>query len=104
MSTANPNTACALLSWEAISEMEKLNRFLTLPIKLFTILRLSFSDPIPCKCIFTIKSPTIISCSWMKLFVYALKPLLVYVCIDLCRRDISMAEHLLHAPQIRAAA
>jgi hypothetical protein len=45
-----------------------------------------------------------LSASRMKLPVHRLEPLLIYVCVNLRRRNISVPEHFLDDPQIGAVA
>ena len=43
-------------------------------------------------------------CAWMKLAMHSLEPLLIDMGVDLCRRYVGVAQHLLDDSQIRAVA
>ena len=70
---AIPITASCLESLASTSATEKLKRFFRRSMRLFTILRLSFRDPIPWRCMCIVNVPTSISgvlWSWVEFFVY----------------------------------
>ena len=43
-------------------------------------------------------------CAWMKLAMHSLEPLLIDMGVDLCRRYVGVAQHLLDDSKIRAVA